>query len=616
MATSTGKPIRAIPKDQYKKKERPHQEFRKQLEFVIKPLPHDPGKGKLDMAGAFRFLHSSDGWDWAKEVWSNPENRMTAYVYRQIPVCDFEQSLDDPNPEMGHNISKWESWPFGDDDWNIGILKYFGGGKYVVLFHDIVACRKIAKIEDLEFLNWASYPPQIRVDDVIVDATKNKPFIAWARQAGCLFPNDKGYEKGKFVHVETQRHKQIGGEEDDFMTKGPISDAVAGFVGDVLKERLQPPPQPAVVNPAESSLNTMAASASIDLVRATHTEIIKERSNEQSALLGLVTTMVNKQSEPKNDDGFKLAIESIKAMSEAQVAMLKADRDAMTARMDRLEAMNLRLMQQPAQQQQVALAVDPQSQVLDWLDKQEQIMTRLGYTRRGQRTEAPEPQVEREKSMLETITGALGPIIKEGMQMYSMHMQYTLRMTELSIMQRGGVLPQQQPMQPPMQQQPSPQPQPPPQQQQQSPPQGPEASVNEDVRQEIGPEFDNYVINFHPELVKIDKVICSKFIEGMQAIVQEKAQSLDEQTDIMADHGAMLASWYLEIPNNMHNVLIGFQDILLPVLKTYKPIWTVLRTAPASLHVAFIDGFCHPERLDEGDEDQEQKTEDDIIIPN
>ena len=98
----------------------------------------------------------------------------------------------------------------------------------------------------------------------------------------------------------------------------------------------------------------------------------------------------------------------------------------------------------------------------------------------------------------------------------------------------------------------------------------------------------------------MQRVICAKMIAASQTIVNEKIINPAEQLDVFADFGAELANWYIDkIPDNNHAVLVGFKGVLIPVLKSHKPIWDVMSKFPHEAHVAFIEGFCDPARLDE-----------------
>jgi hypothetical protein len=589
-----------------------------QKPFSITPLPSDFTKGKLDMQGAFGFYKAEDAFEWADRVWANKDNRLWAYVYRQKPVVNFQLSLAEPYPDLGNNISRWESWPFTTKDFHVGMLEMFGGGQYLILFHDQGVSRKVAKLDGWSLPNYENYPPRIRVDDVVIDNIDNKPFIAWARQAGCLFPNDQGYTPGKFVHIETKLHRQKPNSEGDFMNNGPIGTAVQEVVGGFIKDAVEnfrapaPQAQQQQSNVAQN-LDHMAAVSAIDLVKETHKEMTERKSQEQNALLGLVTTLVTERSKPdtSQSEGFKIALETISKMSEMQIAMLKADRDSLAARIERMES-------RPTIQPQIVAAPAsykaPEDQVLEYLDKQEAIMERLGYSRRGSTSRQPEPP---QRDMLQTIIDALPGLLQTGMQAYASHMQVQLRIAELTAAQSNPsfVAPNRPPTTvntAPLHQSPPPphaqsQPQQPHNQSQSfgvaQPPQPP-STVNEEMRALVGPQFDYYVANFHGELTKLAPVINKFFIDGINSITRKKAESLEEQTKIMEDYGTKLAQWYTDTPENMHKVLITFQDDLLPAIKTFKPIWNVVGAIPEVLTEAFIDGFCVEFVADEDDETQ------------
>ena len=287
-------------------------------------------------------------------------------------------------------------------------------------------------------------------------------------------------------------------------------------------------------------------------------------------------------------DGFKFAIESIREMSKLQIDMLKTDRDSLAARLERMEARQSREV--------VAASSNGEGDVLAYLDKTDAIMQRLGYTKRGGNQAPPEPP---QRDLVGTIMDALPGLLQAAMQAYAGHMQAQVRIAELSAgvasrpYQAAPIPQQQQTTAPPPQTQPEAR-------------GGPQASstVNEAMRQEIGPDFDMIVSNFHEELAKMDKVITAKFLEGIQVIIKEDAQSAQDQHEIIADHGALLADWYGQIPGNGLEIMRSYKPLMLNVLKSYKPIWDVMSKAPLVMATGFIDGFCNPKQLDEDVENE------------
>lgn len=578
----------------------------KPLDFVIKPYPDDITKGKLDLQGAFRFHKAADAFEWAREVWSDPNNRMTAYVYRQIPVCNFNQSNTDPNPEQGHNISVWKTWPFSTTDYHVGMLETFGGGTYLILFHDPVAARKIAKIEEWELPNYENYPPKIRVDDVVLDSNKNRGFISWARNAGVLFPNDKGYEPGKFVHVETQRHKNLN-EEDDYMTgsKSPIGQAVeqvtAGILTDAVENMRRPAP---VIAPAPigESLDHKAAVEAIGMVKDTAREMLNAKASEQTGLLSILQSVLearNTPQPPPADTGVAVAMETainaVREMSKLQIDMYRDQNQRLEQRLDRIER------DRNAVAVAAAPPISPEDAAIAYLDKTTALMERLGYSR----GRAPREIEAKPESILDKLLEFAPSLIEMGLGAYTTHMQATIRLAELQAAARTGVpAPPSVPIVTPPRANtatPADMPNIPTDAQRAAGP------VNEAMRQQVGPQFDYYVNNFHDQLAKMDSVFSSKFIAAIQSLIADKIEDQAEQAEVMADFGAELATWYTEIPGNAHGILQSFEAEMPQILKTYKPIWDVMSKAPDILHAPFIAGFCHPERLDADEPDADDE---------
>jgi hypothetical protein len=262
--------------------------------------------------------------------------------------------------------------------------------------------------------------------------------------------------------------------------------------------------------------------------------------------------------------------------------------------MQRLEAMERR-MANPS-----GPTLDPQEQLLSYLDRQEALMQRLGYTRRAS---AP-PQVAQEppeKNLIDNLLANLPTMLNAGMTLWAQHLQTQIRIAELQAIKSGVIIT------------PTPTPPEPTPQQQQEASKGAQAQaqahINESMRAEVGENFDTYVSTFHGELDRIGDIIIAKFTEGLKSIIEEQATDATEQQEIMADHGAFLAEWYRQIPSNAHSILVSYQSILLPVLKTHKPIWDSLSKAPPMMHHAFIAGFCDPSRLEEEEEEEEQQEQ-------
>lgn len=607
--------VRKPPNKQFK-----HPNQKKLTDFTVKPYPTDLTKGALDKMGSFRWNKPGDMLEWMHEVWSNKENQLRVYLYRQKPICSYDQSSGDDQDERGNAIAIWNEWPWDNDDYHSGMLLNFGGGSYLIIAKDRPANRQICSYSEWEFPITVNHPPHIRVDDVIVDSVHNKSFIGWARNNCVLFPNDKGYTPGQFVH---QAVRARGDNDNEMMMNNPINQAVQEAAGGLIKDAItnmkNPPAQQA--QQQHSAVDAEAARASIEMVKNTADYVVKQNEREGTSTMTLLNTLlplITKRDAPAVDTGMSMLVEILR------------DREKDMAR--RLEKMEERAFTVPLP----PLPKDP----LDEIVRMKTLMTELGFSQRGgnstREPEAAAPQgllemfAEKGPEWIQSLTGAFQVYMQTQMQITQMQLQAQARAN-------GQAVPPQQFQQQPPQQfnQPppppsSPQGQRPPQQQH---PQGPKASANEDARaaidadpnvRAVGLNFDSLVNLFHPELDGMYRVIIAEIAEAASIISKEQVADLEEQSEIFKDAGCSLALWYTKIPDEngnrgeahgSYNVMIGAKPILIKALMSYKPIWAIMSGLTAILQNAFIDGFCDLKWIENSASEEDEDSGPDNIGP-
>lgn len=574
-------------------------------DFTITPYPTDISKGSLDKLGIWRWLNATDCWEWAYEVWKNPNNRMRAYLYRQKPACNYEQSAPDEVEEMSHSVTTWDAWPFDSPDHHIGMLNEFGGGTYLILFKDSVINRNIAKIENYEFPWTTQYPPHIRVDDVVLDSPRNKQFIGWARNNGVLFPNDKGYTPGQFVHQVVQARGT------DNMSNDPINQAVREATGDFILDAVKNMKSPGAAAPPEraSAIDAEAARASIQMVKDSAAYSIQQNERESNSTKELLSTLLPLiVSKPNKSDDTMMAtlLQTMQSASAAQIATLQDDKKELARRLERMEDRAFRVP-----------TPEPQKSPLEALVEMKHLMSELGYAPqngRGRTEEStPAPQ-----SLVDQIVEKLPELLTAGVQAWTSYTNAQIQIAQIQARSAPGMPAQvQQAQAPPNNQSQAPQSQ---ASQQAAPGVQPQPvyptrnTANEAVRGALAPEFDMIVEAFHPELDRLYRVVNAKFVAGIHAIANEKANGL-EQLEIMMDQGCELALWYTQWPDDRGMIgdahagwkaMLDNKPYIVKGLMSYKPIWDVLGQAPPELINAFIDGFCDLHRLDEDSEDGEE----------
>jgi hypothetical protein len=578
-------------------------------DFTITPYPTDITKGSLDKLGIWRWSSPVDAMDWAHEVWSDPRNRMRAYLYRNRPVCNYEQSAPSDVEEMEHSVTTWDKWPFDSPDYHIGMLNEFGGGSYMILFKDTVVNRNIAKIENYEFPWTTQYPPHIRVDDVVIDSPHNKQFIGWARNNGVLFPNDKGYQPGQFVHQVVQARGT------DNMSNDPINQAVREVTGDLIRDAVQNIKSPtAPAPPVESrAVDAEAARASIELVKSSANYAIQQNereSNSTKELLSTLLPLITKQPDKTEDKTMALLLQTMQATAAAQIATLQEDKKELARRLERMEERAWSVPVPP-----------PQKTPLEALVEMKHLMSELGYAPQGGRGSRP-PEEASSPSLVDALLEKLPDLLNAGVNAWTSYTNAQIQIAQIAAynaqLAAGGT-----PQAPP-QQAPPPPPQRPATPQPATGPSNPGApappvyphrpTANEAVRGALGAEFDMIVEAFHPELDKFYRVVSAKFLAGVHTIAQEKVVDIAEQVEIMADSGCELALWYTQLPDDRGMIgdrhaawrdMVANKPYIVKGLMTYRPIWEVMGQAPPELINGFIEGFCDFHRLDDDGDDSE-----------
>lgn len=583
-------------------------------DFTVSPYPEDITKGSLDKLGIWRWTKASDAWDWAYEVWKNPNNRMRAYLYRNKPVCNYEQSAPDDVEEMDHSVTTWDAWPFESPDYHTGFLNEFGGGIYWIMFKDSVVNRNVAKVENIEHPWTTQYPPHIRVDDVVIDSPHNKQFIGWARNNGVLFPNDKGYTPGQFVHQVVQAR----GSDN---MNSPINQAVGEMVTEIVKDGIDrmKNPQTTQTSTTSSAVDAEAARASIELVKSSANYAIQQNERESSStekLLSTLLPLIIKQPDKSDDKMMTTLLQTMQAAAQAQITTLQDDKKELARRLERMEERAWAVPIPP-----------PQKSPLEALVEMKHLMSELGYAPHNGRGRVEE-STPAPASLVDQLLEKLPDLFQSGAQAWTAYVNAQVQIAQIQARSAPGGgqtmpgMPAQQTAQqiPPVAQQHATTQQ----SAQQSTSGGAAAPVypmrptaNEAVRGALGPEFDMIVEAFHPELDRLYRVVNAKFVAGIHIIATESSDSggalrPDEKLDVMADQGCELGLWYTQWPDDRGMIgehhaawkdMVANKSYIVKGLMTYKPIWDVLGQAPPELINAFIEGFCDLHRLDEEDEE-------------
>ena len=206
---------------------------------------------------------------WASIPEREREEWFLVYVYRGLPKCDVTQTLNDNQlrmiaqqkmrkPEV--NIDKL-TIPIDPDNWQQQSSERYGAGDYGFRLNDqhpsvkTTICFTTVDGESggMEFRNWDSYPPVLKVEEVVLTEEINQPYLRWAKLKGIKFPGEPGSDPGP---DEGQQ------EQDDMANAAPIvqdalkhAERMTDKVLEMANRKEQaPPPSPAAEAAARAQM--------------------------------------------------------------------------------------------------------------------------------------------------------------------------------------------------------------------------------------------------------------------------------------------------------------------------------------------------------------------------
>lgn len=127
-----------------------------------------------------------------------------AYLYRDLPVCDSLQPLTadelrkiEKNKRLAPEVNCGKlSEPLANDTWLQTVKDRWGAGKYHLRINDQHPSVRstVVEIQIDAGREWNTNPPVLNIEEVVLSAPENEPYLRWARLRGIKFPGDPGTE--------------------------------------------------------------------------------------------------------------------------------------------------------------------------------------------------------------------------------------------------------------------------------------------------------------------------------------------------------------------------------------------------------------------------------------
>ena len=218
--------------------------------------------------------------------------RLMVYAYRKLPICDVLQPLsseelqairDHQKREPEKNIDKPERCfvELTDlDQWGRQLAERYGAGDYHFKLNDThpsvkkTICMMTTKGEVGELRDWDSFPPVLKLEEVVLTEEVNQPYLRWARAHGIRFPGDPNYGTD-------------GVEEDDMANTTVVEKVLeqnAALTQQVIAKAKEEQPKPAGNAAPPADIATLITEA----VKQSSDQAYKNSERGQEFLLGAV----------------------------------------------------------------------------------------------------------------------------------------------------------------------------------------------------------------------------------------------------------------------------------------------------------------------------------------
>jgi hypothetical protein len=346
-----------------KKRGRPFDESKMQIEHLPKPPSF-----RMSLKAFFNYWRATE---------KKYPNRMTMYVYRRFPILDRDRV------GKNRNIDKVLTC-FGEDPL-AEMLHRYGSGSYRLDLTDCGINKKICECsvnEKEDGLSDPDYPPNIELEDLVLEHPQNKSVIDNLRKRGVKFPGD------------------LGGNED--MAGDSATAAMAGALAGMTSKVVEMATERGRREPSDSE-ETPSSVVATEMSRA----IIAGMSEASKTASNMVNDAVKKSQEITKSQSDPLAMvtavfdlaktlnpprEKVDSDSNPMIAILKADRETMQAELkemrgvlatvntDRLRELERRIEGMQQGQQSTAAGVGlVQQRPIDEMEKTVQFYEKMKH---------------------------------------------------------------------------------------------------------------------------------------------------------------------------------------------------------------------------------------------
>jgi hypothetical protein len=254
-------------------------------------------------------------WDYWKQVYDDPmlRDRVVVYIYRLWPVM----------VEGKRQVTKaFAPFPYED------LLKLYGCGDYFLKLNDAAASKKMrrticnCKVTMVGNYNLTEYPPLLDIDGLDVSNPHNERYILWCESRGIKIP-------GKEEEAKQQQKKS---EEDDVSEVTRILlDQYTQLTNRMMRDdngnrKAAVDPTMAAVAPMVAVIKTATEGANQIMQKAYErtAELQQKQQNPTKAIAETVTAI--KELLPQNDaNASKLVASYLEAMKEMSNAITKVN---------------------------------------------------------------------------------------------------------------------------------------------------------------------------------------------------------------------------------------------------------------------------------------------------
>ena len=256
-------------------------------------------------------------WDYWKQVYDDPalRDRVVVYIYRLWPVMiDGKRQV----------TKAFAPFPYED------LLKLYGCGDYFLKLNDAAASKKMrrticnCKVAMVGNYNLTEYPPLLDIDGLDVSNPHNERYILWCESRGIKIP-------GKEEEARKQQQQKKSEEDDVSEVTRILLDQYTQLTNRMMRDdngnkKAAVDPTMAAVAPMVAVIKTATEGANQIMQKAYErtAELQQQQQNPTKVITETVTAL--KELLPQNDaNSSKLVTSYLEAMKEMSNAITKVN---------------------------------------------------------------------------------------------------------------------------------------------------------------------------------------------------------------------------------------------------------------------------------------------------